>query len=192
VAGIPPAQIIPYLNEIGYPADLQEVSQAIIGLFPRAQLHLALDICEGIGDKIGFECKLDGESYRGQAEREAAFLDYLQLINCCTPQQKEALLRYPGFMDFRTTAKNRLECLKDDGGESHSGLIRTIRRDISHIKLTFQPGKPISAKAYLRAVYDWLSQLEAMRNELIYLARTKEYAHQLSKQPTVAVKEKIV
>lgn len=176
VSGIPPDGILPYLRSIGYSEDLTEVGSWVSAVSPLAEIHLAFDISEGIGPKIGFECRQYASSFSAQPGKEAAFYDFLCSRGCCTHEEKEALLRFPGFMDSRSPDQAWFDLSLPDGGEPHSGLVSTIRRDVSHIKLVFQPGLPVAAKAYLQLVHDWLPPADALRHGLIYKARQKQAA----------------
>lgn len=181
VSGISSDHIAAYLQEIGYPASLTEIREMVTVLSPLAHMDLALDLGEGIGAKMGFECWHDDSSPIDLPRKEAAFFDYLLGAGLCTAEEREALLGFPGFMDSRAALPQHwFDVSQPDGGEPHPGSVSTIRRDVSHIKLVFQPGMPVSAKAYLQMVHEWLPPTLATRHALVYMAREKQTAHLLA------------
>jgi hypothetical protein len=73
----------------------------------------------------------------------------------CTPEKREALLVYPGYVDETTAtvpwpeAPRRASRLLD--GRSLSTFVRSLH----HVKISYQPGERPEAKAYLAANHHW-------------------------------------
>lgn len=104
--------------------------------------HFSFDIGpEGFGTRFGLEC-----SYVSQPRREPRWDRLLQRLveqGLCTPEQREALLAWPG-----------TETSRSAGGlwplDSNQRPVAGIcARMLSHLKLVFVPNQQVSAKAYL-------------------------------------------
>jgi len=113
-------------------------------------LHLGLecsaidiDIGASFGTKAGIEVKFSSAAtVREQQQNQGwpAFLDRLVNKGCCLPPKSLAVLNWIG--------GHRYDPAPYDLGVPQKAILRTI----SHIKLDFQPGFPLRAKAYLNYV----------------------------------------
>jgi hypothetical protein len=98
-------------------------------------MNLSIDVGQTIGPAIGFECQLSQHITRDRA-RWADVLDHLMALGCCTPAKRDATLEWPGGMTERTD---------DDFAPA------IVLRKISHVKVVWEDGAPLRAKAYLLA-----------------------------------------
>lgn len=115
--------------------------------FRREFLHLAplfggvdLDISDVFGAKVGLEFKFTSvATIRGQQKNQhgQAFLQWLVNKGWCLPEKSHAVLNWIGGYKYHPNP------------EDFWSPRKTIFRTISHIKLDFQPGRPLRAKAYL-------------------------------------------
>ena len=121
-----------YLAELGWRGDIEDMVRTLapFGTFA-TNMALAIDIGAGVGPKIGLECYMD-ERRRPQATASwIGLLDELVAQGMCTPAERDALLAWPGV-------------------EQTTQFIwaRTFTRGLNHLKVVYQPGRPVVAKAY--------------------------------------------
>ncbi len=143
-----PDNVIPYLDSIGWHYESKQFIQILKELndyVSRIVLHL--NITEEIDKKIGIECSFSLNSYHTESNWEY-FLDYLEKNNLCIPEKKKALLEFIG-ADLESSLPDfNVEQYKPSVMIAESNKSLALVRYISHIKLVFNPGKPIFAKAY--------------------------------------------
>jgi hypothetical protein len=126
------ADLLSYLDHSDWPGDLRELQAAINPLFEIGdQIYLDLDIGDVTYPKIGIECQFDDLRQPGQEPRWRRLLDYLVDSGVCTDSKREGLLSFPG-----SSVENFI-------------YQRVFFRGLHHIKLVYQPGRPLEAKAYL-------------------------------------------
>jgi len=141
-----PEQIISYLNTIGWRDETGEFIRLMKELEDKAdRFVLGFDVTEeGIGSRIGVELSFSSDDFP-YATRWKRLLDYLVDKGWCLPEKREALLNYQdsevfsgGVMKPLTSASR---CLDD--------LINSkIVRYINHVKIVYEPGERVEAKAY--------------------------------------------
>jgi hypothetical protein len=140
-----PKQIISYLNEIGWKDKRGEFTKLINELEDKAERFvLSFDVTDkGIGPRIGVELSFSSKDFINE-NKWNHLLDYLVEKGWCLPERRDALLNYQstnfsgGIMKPLTSASQHLDDL------IHSKIVRYI----NHIKIVYQPGKEIEAKAY--------------------------------------------
>ena len=149
IAKIQPNQIIPYLTKLGWseeneqlPVLLEELTQNVT----RVVLHITVTE-NGIDQKIGLECSFAPDKYHLET-RWQSFFNYLIKKGLCLPEKKDALLEFIG-VDQEDTKKKfdtamYRPIVKFENNDCSSALVRYI----SHIKLVYEPGHGLSAKAY--------------------------------------------
>ncbi|AFY46629.1 hypothetical protein Nos7524_0723 [Nostoc sp. PCC 7524] len=149
------AQMIPaYLAQIqGEPvkADLAEMITLIQPLSDR--IVLCFDIAEQIGSRIGLECYLDQQPKK--EPRWTEFLNLLVAMECCTPQKRDALLKWPGLIQKKDHPELWPVNLQDLDSWISQGSISVFWRTINHLKLVYQPGRPLEVKAYIAFGHRW-------------------------------------
>jgi hypothetical protein len=128
IQGLPLDQIPPYLQRVGLPRGIDEVSALLSDTGTHLDsIWLAIDAGEVVGPRVGLECyrtAQNASSWRG-------LLNYLVEQDLCLPEKAGALLAY---------ARRRTEL---DG--------RPLWRQIHHLKLASRAGGKPEAKAYLAA-----------------------------------------
>lgn len=151
--------IIPLLKHIGWTWDESELRDLIeklddLGVYINL-VHV--DIASTVSPKIGLSC-LCGVGPDRRPDW-SFFLDNLVESGLCLPDKRDALLAWEGIADPTTSSIPwppdiiYQSLLKPD-------LLSIIERDISHIKIVYQPGKLLAAKAYLRFGHRWLKPEE--------------------------------
>jgi hypothetical protein len=147
---------VEYLAEVGWPGSETDL-RGVLGPVARIVDRVCLDIDAGetIHPKIGLECYFDGNRQPRTDPRWGTLLDLLLMNGLCTPEKREALLVYPGYVDETTAtvpwpeAPRRASRLLD--GRSLSTFVRSLH----HVKISYQPGERPEAKAYLAANHHW-------------------------------------
>jgi hypothetical protein len=144
-----PTQIIPYLESLGWSDSQNELSQ-LIGELHQQVTRLVLHITiteQGVDPKIGLECSFAPDRYHLETRWEP-FFEYLYQKGVCCLEKKTEVLDFLGISHEdpsqpfdRSTYK--VAVLLPIGSSAH-----TLVRYISHVKLSYIPGRPLEAKAY--------------------------------------------
>jgi hypothetical protein len=149
-------RIVEYLSGVGWSGDeasLRGVLDPLARSVDRVLLNI--DAGETVGAKIGLECYFDRNRQPGREPRWGAFLDSLVLQGVCTPDKREAILAYSGYVDQNAPDVPWPEALLRTsqllGGRSLSTFVRSLH----HVKIVYQPGRPLEAKAYLAGNHHW-------------------------------------
>jgi hypothetical protein len=143
-----PSQIVPYLKSL----DWADGSLALARLVQELKNHadrfvLSYDVTEnGIGSRIGIECSFTPNRFHKE-RRWSNLLDFLVQKQVCLPEKRDALLHYPGVEEdaFAGEVKAPLVTASKILGDLRSSV---LVRYINHVKLVYQPGLPLEAKAY--------------------------------------------
>jgi hypothetical protein len=143
------SQIIPYLKDIHWNYETKELTNLIIDLEELVERFvLSFDILdEGIGPKIGIELSFVGDDYIHKNNWEQ-LLSYLVKKGLCLPAKKEALLQYSGIEKTENFSGGILRPIYSATDYSEDISESNIIRYINHIKIVYEPGKPLRAKAY--------------------------------------------
>jgi len=146
ITRLQPQQIIPYLQAIGWPYPTEEIKALIDDIQEKAERFvLSFDVIkEGIGPRVGIECSFVSDNFH-QETRWNQLLDYLVDKKLCLPEKRDALLHYSGTSDFSGGIMKPLTSASHDLNDI---LTSTITRYISHVKIVYQPDRPLEAKAY--------------------------------------------
>jgi hypothetical protein len=154
-----------YLGAVGWPGDLDgrgspataewrrdsidALVRGLLGPLARAQGEgaqpvavLHLDLAPGVCPRIGLEYTFPRPGLRGGLRSADTFLRQLVARGWCTARNRESLRSWP---------RRSVELMPHDVWHSQ------VTRQIGHVKLTYAPGEPVVAKAYLRAAFDLLA-----------------------------------
>lgn len=157
-----------YLGAVGWPGDLDgrglppavsaaewrrgsidTLARRLLGPFARAQGEgaqpvgvLHLDLAPGVCPRIGLEYTFPRPGLPGGLRSADTFLDQLVARGWCTARNRESLRSWP---------RRSVELMPHDVWHSR------VTRQIGHVKITYAPGEPVVAKAYLRAAFDLLA-----------------------------------
>ncbi len=150
-------EISNFLSRIGVQGSLGEIESAIAdfaGLVDSLCLHL--DIGEVIYPRIGLELLYDNlHPWKRQPNKEIRWFqlfDKLVERGLCTPEKREALLAWPGYIPISQSS---------GGQELNSTPNGLLLRGLQHIKLVFCPNQPPEAKAYFGAAFNPLASKSA-------------------------------
>ena len=149
-------RIVEYLAKVGWPgseADVLGILEPIASLVD--YVCLDIDVGETVHRKIGLECYFDGNKQPRTEPRWGVFLDSLVRDGLCTADKRDALLAYPGYVDENAEGIPWPRALRRTshllGGRSLSTFIRSLH----HVKVVYQPGEGLEAKAYLAVIHHW-------------------------------------
>ena len=166
-------RVAEYLSGVGWTGsevDLRDTLEPVSGLVN--YVCLDVDVGESVHPKVGLECYVGRPGSPKSGPEWEAFLDFLLRRGLCTPDKREALLAYPGYIDENAEGVpwpaplRRASLLL--GGRSLSMFVRAIH----HVKIVYRPGEPPEAKAYLAANHHWYSPAKAAGTARRESART--------------------
>jgi hypothetical protein len=147
---------VEYLAGVGWQcseADVLGVLEPIASLVDR--VYLDIDVGETVHRKIGLECYFDENKQPRTEPRWGLFLDSLVRDGLCTADKRDALLAYPGYVGENAEGIPWPRALRRAshllGGRSLSMFIRSLH----HVKVVYQPGEGLEAKAYLAVNHHW-------------------------------------
>lgn len=145
---VKPNDIIPYLNSIGWTDENDGLPSLIdeIKKFSNC-IRLHINISNQVGPKIGLECFISPDQYHHGNGWED-FLNYLVDKGLCKPEMKSALLGFPGVDLEDTNHKFSFDSYMPSVKLQSGNFMKAIVKYISHVKITYDPNGPISAKAY--------------------------------------------
>ncbi|QLE40178.1 hypothetical protein FD723_06735 [Nostoc sp. C052] len=135
-----PIQMIPHLNQLGWQGSLQEIERLFALLYSYCDgAILDIDVGSLIYPRIGVEGIYISRYLSCVNGQWASLLNHLVEQNLCEPFMRDALLKYAGY-----TVNKPL----------HQ---RIYIRGLSHVKLLYQPGKPLSSKVYFGVMHKPIS-----------------------------------
>lgn len=138
-----------YLGAVGWAGDVDALARSLLDPFARSQGEgaqpvgvLHLNLAPGVCPRIGLEYTFSRPRQPTGVRSEDTFLRQLVARGWCTARNLESLRSWP---------RRSVELMPHDVWHSQ------ITRQIGHVKLTYAPGEPVCAKAYLRAAFDLLA-----------------------------------
>lgn len=147
---------VEYLAGVGWPcseADVLSVLEPIARLVDR--VYLDIDVGETVHRKIGFECYFDGNKQPKAEPRWGVFLDSLVRDGLCTTDKRNALLVYPGYVNENTEGIPWPRALRRASQMRGGRSLSTFIRSLNWVKIVYQPGDGLEAKAYLTVNHHW-------------------------------------
>jgi hypothetical protein len=152
ITNIPSSQISRFLAQMGWEGAINELDEIIDWLSSlTGSIKLTFDIGSRPGPRIGLECYPGTDVVWKPGPRWQACLEELVRRGLCVPEDREALLAYPGISTEQDDpAQAEMNALLE--GRATRALVRWLH----HVKITYEPNRPLSAKAYLAARHDWL------------------------------------
>jgi hypothetical protein len=167
VRGISRAQIIEYLRALDYDASGEQLHRLLDLLGPWVErIDLDMDVADHVLPKIGLECypAADGSAIH-------QFMSHLVSCGLSDPAKAEPLKLWRGIAHERFTPeiwpRDLLALSGFLGGRLHSLFARWLH----HVKIVYQPGFPLQAKAYLAVQHLWLAPEQI--KDLLKLSRSR-------------------
>ena len=167
VRGVSRTQIIEYLRALDYDISSGQLQELLDLLGPLVErIDLDMDVADRVLPKIGLE---------GYPVADASaihqFLSHLVSCGLSTPAKAEALEFWRGMAHERLTPeiwpRDLLALSGFLGGRVHSVFARWLH----HVKIVYQPGFPLQAKAYLAVHHLWLAPEQI--KDLLKLAQSR-------------------
>ena len=161
VQGLTPESADAYLEAVGWPGPTAEARTLMADLVGRVDdVAVDFDVGEDVGPKLGLECSFAGKPQPQDEPRWPVFLDHLVDGAMCTPQKRQGLLRYPGYAHAESDPDRWPEALLKASAFMSSMSLSMIVRGLHHIKIVYEPGSPLQAKAYPCVHHLWVSRAE--------------------------------
>jgi hypothetical protein len=152
VRGIPADQIIDYLQHVGWggsPIDLGVVIDTLSDYVD--SFSVDIDVSDRVLPKIGLEC------YCGvTVEKISSFLEYLVSAGFARPEKAEAVAAWRGMVHERLSADAWPSDLLAASAFMSGRLHSMFHRRLHHIKVVYEPGQALHAKAYLAVQHVWV------------------------------------
>jgi hypothetical protein len=153
VRGVSRKQILEYLRVLDYDTSNGQLHSLLELLSPMVErIDLDMDVGDRVLPKIGLECYLPADT-----SAIHQFLNHLVSCGLSSPEKAEALESWRGVAHERLTPeiwpRDLLALSGFLGGRAHS----TFARWLHHVKIVYQPGLPLQAKAYLAVQHLWLA-----------------------------------
>jgi squalene-hopene/tetraprenyl-beta-curcumene cyclase len=114
---------------------------------------VCLDVVGDLLPSVGLECFFTQK--RGLDPRWAPLLKRLAALGVSAPEKAETLLAWPGSITPPEASAPWPDDLIAQSLTQPAGRFGMIERRLSHVKLTWAAGKPVSAKAYFGFVHVW-------------------------------------
>jgi len=150
-----PAAVAPYLGQVGWQAETDELTRLVVELSAQVdRITVCLDVGEVLFPRVGLECILLKQP--PQEARWGQLLDYLAGRGLALPHKSEAILAWPGHTNPTTTSTPWPDHLLRASLLQSPDQFTTFERRISHLKIVYQPAYPLAAKAYLWFGHEWL------------------------------------
>ena len=147
-------EIPDYLQRVGWPGSLAAIAELVAWMPP--DLMLCIDVGARLGPKVGVQYH-DTENMQHSAPKWLAFLDRLVAKGLCLPGKRDALKVWLGHVHERSHKDSwpaNLRALSERLGPK---VMSVFVRLINHIKVSYEPDRPLEAKAYLGMIQTWLS-----------------------------------
>jgi len=145
---IQPQDIVPYLQSLGWKDQNNGLKNHINEIKKYSDcIRLHINVTDSIDTTIGLECFISPEKYH-QGNGWNEFFNHLIEKKACLPTIKNAVLTFPGVTQENPDDEFNYETYQPSVKLSDDTVSKAIVRYISHIKINYQPGKQIQAKAY--------------------------------------------
>lgn len=154
VRGLSHPEAAALVRAVGWPGPLAEIDAVIADAFARADsVDVDFDIGTDVGPKIGLECSFLPTP--PSQLRQRAFLEHLVDTHLCTPAKRQGLLEWPRGFHERANADGWPHDLRQRSAALGGTTLSAFVRWLYHVKLVYEPGHPLHAKAYLAVRQFW-------------------------------------
>ena len=149
-------QLLTYLEQIGWEDPTHALAPYASTLTPFVDtLALAIDIDRTVHPRIGLECFVTKQFH--DQSRWQQFIDHLVQTGLCSSPKRNALLAWTGFTQRSDCPELWPANLNYGDILIGANALSVFWRRINHIKIVYQPGQPLLAKAYLAFGHSWIS-----------------------------------
>lgn len=155
IQGIPPGQICPFLETLGWrnaSNKFKEMIHVIGGLVDR--VALAIDVDDSVQDKVGLECYVNHDV--NYAKKLADFMDYLSSNGQCVLAKREAIEQYGSVITEHKKDEVWPAPLKTVSAFMGPNIVSSIIQYLNHIKIDWVGDRFYRSKAYLAVRHHYL------------------------------------
>ena len=152
VRGLKPEQIRDYLSDAGWRGSTVELDALIRPLVDHVEsFAVDLDVTDRIEPKIGLECY--PAIAAGKAEE---FVRHLAATGFASEQKAEAICQWRGMVHERISQAPWPSDLRATSALLNGAYYSMFYRRLHHVKIVYEPEKPLHAKAYLGVQHYWV------------------------------------
>jgi hypothetical protein len=132
---LPKTEIKPYLRGLGWQGDDEQLDLLVAGFTKLTDVVIvAIELTpEGLSNTLGFECRYQFNRQPEIEPRWNTLFDTLVKARLCNEEKSQALQAWNGLFHEPFTIE---------------GKPQVLVRNISHVKIGYQPGVAVTAKAY--------------------------------------------
>jgi len=144
-----PQEIVPYLQSLDWTDTDNELASLIDELTEfasRLVLHITITD-QGVSPKIGLECSFAPDLYQFET-RWTSLFHYLERKQICLPGKQEIITDFMGADLEDTTTAFSLNHYTTAVRIPHAHYAKALVRYLSHVKIVYNPGHALEAKAY--------------------------------------------
>jgi len=149
--------ILTFLKKIPYPGSVDELKEILIFLQPLVHdVAFSIDLSEGIGAKIGLECYVNPNF--SAVEKQSAWtkmIDKFAEHDLIDAAKSIALKEFGVYTATGQLFKELPEELVRAMALMERHAVSTMWQYLHHLKITYDPGRPLLAKAYLSVQHTW-------------------------------------
>ncbi len=156
ISGIETLEIPNYLKSIEClecTKEIDSILNEIAGFIDRPAVSISIK--DSVYPKIGIECYINDNTKH--SPKWQAFLEFLVQHKLCTAQEMNALINWIGYSEEKSCSDIWPDDVRLGASFLYPTFRSTIVRTLHHIKIVYEPGKPLSAKAYLWFAHRWLA-----------------------------------
>ncbi|MGL6345162.1 MAG: hypothetical protein ACRC80_39175, partial [Waterburya sp.] len=160
VKNIATDQLLEYLKNLGWSHSLGTLNSLLSEISNFVdEINLSFSVENTILPKVGFECYVDESSKKlsNILVKWQQFLDYLVKHELCPVEEANSLLNWSGYSEAKLDQEIGSSDLAKASAFVYPHLKSIILKKLNHIKIVFQPDRPLQTKAYLWFGHRWLS-----------------------------------
>lgn len=156
---MPADKVLNYLTRVGWSGDRQGIQPIIMAMGQIVKdINVSIDIGSSIGSRLGLELRPDGElTFNEISFQWKQIFEILSTYKLCATDVSQEILSFPGAIDDRVLF-DASETWQYATALIGSAAYNLTFKDISHLKLVVESGKPLQAKIYLRVGQAWVDK----------------------------------
>ena len=148
---LPLAQLRSTLSRLSWPGDVTLLSQLLTRVCQgKGHFSLQLEIQDALSPVIAIEC------YFHHLSEWRQVLNRLVITGFCPPERAQALLDYPEYVRAQDQVAPFPNLLKRWSAQLTPYRECLLVKRLAYLKFTYQPGRPLLAKAYLGLSPTWV------------------------------------
>jgi hypothetical protein len=156
---MPADRVLDYLTTVGWSGNQKDIQPIIMPMGQIVQnINVSIDLGSSIGSRLGLEFKPDdGLTFNQILFQWKQIFEILSTHQLCLANVSQEILSFPGAINDRVLFEAS-ETWQYATALMGSKAYSLTFKDISHLKLVVESGKPLQAKIYLRVGQAWLDK----------------------------------